>query len=187
MVAAGVEAEPGMRIGDFCAAPGGKSFILASRTGPKGFILAADVSMYRLLQMRKRISLYGITNCSLVCSDLEYSAPAAASLDSVLLDVPCSGLGTIRSNPDIRWLFREENLLRQQSRQAAILRNGYNALAKGRKLFYTSCSTEPEENEDVIRRFLRDETSAELVGEPFYTHADQDEGEGFFMAVIRKS
>ncbi len=175
-----------MKIGDFCAAPGGKSFILASRTGPEGSVIAADVSRPRLLQMRKRMSLYGIDNCGLVCADLQRSSPPVAPLDSVLLDVPCSGLGTIRSNPDIRWLFKEENLLQQQLRQSAILRNGFRALAKGRKLFYTSCSTEPEENEEVISRFLRDETSAELEGEPFYTHADHDEGEGFFMAVIKR-
>lgn len=187
MVAARVGAEPGMIIGDFCAAPGGKSFILSSRTGPGGSVIAGDISRNRLLQMKKRIKLYGIDNCSLICADVEASVPVARGLDAILLDVPCSGLGTIRSNPDIRWLFKEENLLNQKVRQSSILRNGFQALEKGRNLFYTSCSTEPEENEEVVRKLLLDEPAAELVGEPYYTLADQDEGEGFFIAVIRRA
>ena len=187
MVAAGIKAEPGMRIGDFCAAPGGKSFILSSCVGPGGMVLAADISRPRLFQMAERMELYEIGNCSLVCADLESSVPPARGLDVILLDVPCSGLGTIRSNPDIRWLFKEEDILKQRVRQSAILRNGFASLAKGRKLFYTSCSTEPEENDEVITGLLQDEPAAELVGEPFYTLAGQDEGEGFFMAVIRRS
>ncbi len=187
MVAAGIKAEPGMRIGDFCAAPGGKSFILSSCVLPGGMVIAGDVSRPRLFQMTKRMKLYGIDNCSLVCADLELSSPPARDLDVILLDVPCSGLGTIRSNPDIRWLFKEEDLLKQQARQSAILKNGFASLAKGRKLFYSSCSTEPEENEEVIMGLLQDEPAAELLGEPFYTLVGQDEGEGFFMAVIRRS
>ncbi|MFH1964935.1 MAG: hypothetical protein ABIJ42_05275, partial [Acidobacteriota bacterium] len=152
-----------------------------------GSVIAGDISMNRLLQMKKRIKLYGIDNCSLICADVEASAPVARGLDAILLDVPCSGLGTIRSNPDIRWLFKEENLPTQKARQSAILRNGFQALGKGRNLFYTSCSTEPEENEEVIRELLLDESAAELMGEPYYTLADQDEGEGFFIAVIRRA
>jgi len=186
-VAAAVEVEPGMRIGDFCAAPGGKSFILASRTGPGGLVLALDVSRSRLLQMKQRMELYGVGNCLLGCADLEKAGPPARGLDAVLLDVPCSGIGTIRSNPDIRWIFREEDLPRQQARQAAILRNGFRCLDRKQKLFYTTCSTEPEENEEVIRGFLRDEPGAELAGEPFHTLSYQDHGEGFFVAAIRRT
>jgi len=187
MIASAVEAEPGMKIGDFCAAPGGKSFILSDRTGPGGIVLAADISRPRLRQMKLRMFHYGIGNCSMVCADMESSAPPARGLDRILLDVPCSGLGTIRSNPDIRWLFKEENLLKHKARQLLILRNGFYALEKGKKLFYTSCSTEPEENEQVIEAFLQAEPAAELLGEPLYTLADQDEGEGFFMAALKRS
>ncbi len=187
LVAARVEAEPGMKIGDFCAAPGGKSFILSARTGPGGMVFASDISLPRLLQMKQRMAFYRINNCSLVRADLESSPPPCRGLDVSLLDVPCSGLGTVRSNPDIRWLFKEDDLLKMQSRQAAVLGNCFKLLERGRKIYYSTCSTEPEENEDVIAGLLLDEPSAELEGEPFYTLAGQDEGEGFFMAVIRKA
>ena len=186
MVASRVGVEPGMRIGDFCAAPGGKSFILAEQALPGGFVLSADISSRRLRQMQLRLKHYEISNCALVRADMEKSAPPAMDLDRILLDVPCSGLGTIRSNPDIRWLFREENLEKNQGRQLKILENGFKALAKGQLLFYTSCSSEPEENEQVINEFLRREPSAVLRGEPLYTLVDQEEGEGFFLAALKK-
>jgi len=187
LIAFHVEAEPGMRVGDLCAAPGGKSFILADRTGPKGIVAASDISCSRLRQMQQRMIHYGIANCHLACADLEASLPPFSGLDSVLLDVPCSGLGTLSSNPEIRWLLREEDLLEHQARQAAILGNCFKSLRKGQKIYYSTCSSEPEENEEVVEALLRDEPSAELIGEPFNTIEDQLEGEGFFLAAIRKS
>ena len=184
MVAERVGVEPGMKVGDLCAAPGGKSFIFSDRAGAAGLVLAADRSRPRLRQMQRRMRHYRIDNCSLICADLELSVPPARGLDRILLDVPCSGLGTIRSNPDIRWLFKEEDLLRHKERQFTILQNGFKILEKGKKLFYTSCSTEPEENELVIRDFLQSEPGASLEDEPLRTLSAQDEGEGFFMAGL---
>lgn len=186
LVASVVEAEPGMRVGDFCAAPGGKSFILASRIGREGVVFASDVSRSRLEQMKKRMRHYGIDNCHLTCADLEASPPPFKGIDSCLLDVPCSGLGTIRSNPEIRWLLVEADLLKHQARQSAILHNCFRMLERGQRLYYSTCSSEPEENQEVIEGLLRNEPSAELAGEPFNTLDDQLQGEGYFLAEIRR-
>jgi 16S rRNA (cytosine967-C5)-methyltransferase len=104
-------------------------------------------------------------------------------MDLILLDVPCSGLGTLSSNPEIRWLVKEEMLAGYQRRQLNILNNGFKSLRPGGKLLYSTCSTEPEENEEVIDQFLAREKSARL-DEVFLKPRP---GKGFFGACLLKS
>jgi 16S rRNA (cytosine967-C5)-methyltransferase len=173
-------------VADLCAAPGGKTFLMAERLNPGSRIFCSDIDAERLKQTRRRAHLYGITGLFFVQMDLRCKAAYTDRFDTVLLDVPCSGTGTLRSNPDARWRIQEPDLLRHQDRQLSLLRNAFSLLLPGRELIYSTCSTEPEENEDVVGQFLAVERSAELAADYFRTFPHQDRGEGFFAARVRR-
>ncbi|MGH9340083.1 MAG: transcription antitermination factor NusB [Acidobacteriota bacterium] len=186
------------RLGDFCAAPGGKSFLIASQMQQGSRLVCADFDSQRLEETRARANFYNIPGAAsglrsqasglyFVHADLSRSAPFQDCFDFVLLDVPCSGLGTLRSNPDIRWKAREEDLDRFHAKQVAILANGFAALQPGGELIYSTCSTEPEENESVVREFLAQETRARKAAEPFKTPVEERPGDCFFAVRIRRA
>ncbi len=170
-------------IGDFCAAPGGKTFILASRAPSAARILCSDLSMRRLRDMRGRAALYAVPRLDFVNADASQS-PFSSRFDFILVDVPCTGLGTLRSNPDIKWKILEEHLERYQAREIAILTQSFAALRPGGQLVYSTCSTEPEENEEVVEAFLQSEADARLLGPFFRSYPMEHLGECFFAARI---
>ncbi len=174
-----------LRLGDFCAAPGGKSFILAAHKGPGAVIFSADRSFPRLQAMRERAVLHQIPDLRILCADLTAPVPFKEKFDFVLLDVPCSGLGTVGANPDIRWKIEEAHLRRFHDRQAAILEHGFDALCPGGLLLYSTCSTEPEENEDVINEFSARRPEASVLGDPYRSFPQPGSGGYFFAARIR--
>jgi 16S rRNA (cytosine967-C5)-methyltransferase len=173
------------KIADPCAAPGGKAFILAWRTCGKARIHCSDVSMIRLREMKKRAQVLRVPDLSYSVADLTQPAPFKPVFDFVLLDVPCTGLGTLRSNPDIRWKIQPSHLPRFHARQLAILQNGFRVVASGGRLLYATCSTEPEENEEVVEKFLADEPKAVLVRPYNRTFPQEHLGDCFFAAEIR--
>jgi len=140
------------RVLDLCAAPGGKTAILAERL-PGAEITAVDVSRSRLAAMRKRMP-------PAIAERMRFEVADAAKLglkpewDVILCDVPCSGTGTMARNPEIRLRVTGEDLARQHARQAAILRAGLKGLKPGGRLVYSTCSLEPEENEQVVSEVL---------------------------------
>lgn len=177
----------GSIVGDLCAAPGGKSFILAARKDPSSRLICADSSFPRLQEMRLRAQLYGISGLQIVQGDIERGLWLKnSSFDSILLDVPCSGLGTIRSHPDIRWRLQENDLIRFQIRQRNLLENGFQALRRNGILTYATCSSEPEENEQVVEAYLAKEKSAQRFSADFRCFPDETGGEFFFAARIRR-
>ncbi|MBI4446941.1 MAG: hypothetical protein HY645_13680 [Acidobacteria bacterium] len=149
-------------LADFCAAPGGKSFIIAARKVAGSTLVCCEVSARRLWSMKARSQQAAVPGLSFVQADLQQSAPFRCSFEFALLDVPCSGLGTLRSNPDIRWKIQEEDLQNLKTKQLRLLRNGFDAVGKGGELIYSTCSTEPEENEQVVEQFLSEDPRAEL-------------------------
>jgi 16S rRNA (cytosine967-C5)-methyltransferase len=155
----------GENVLDCCAAPGGKTAILAERN-PKSALLACDVSRRRLDEMRGLLR-------SVRGARISYEACDAAKLsydkifDLILCDVPCSGTGTIARNPEIRHRLVPAEFSRQHSRQVAILLSAMRALKPGGRLIYSSCSLEPEENESVIQDCLS--------GRPEYSEVDLSE------------
>ncbi len=173
-------------VGDLCAAPGGKTFILAGRAEPGTRILCSDLDFARLNQVRKRAEHYGISGLFFVQMDLTQPAACSRCFQTLLLDVPCSGTGTFRSNPDARWRTEERDLKEFHNRQILLLRNAFSVLLPGGDLIYSTCSTEPEENEDVVEEFLLCEKSSELLGDYFRTFPTQQEGDGFFAARVRR-
>ena len=174
-------------LGDFCCAPGGKSFIISSQMKAESNLFCCDSSWQRLEKTRERARLYGVPDLNLVRADMLESAPFKQRFDFVLLDAPCSGLGTLRSNPDIRWRVQEADLERFHSRQCRLLENSFAVLGSGGELVYSTCSTEPEENELVVEEFLKRESRAVLIGDFIRTFPGPHPGQGFFAARIRYS
>jgi 16S rRNA (cytosine967-C5)-methyltransferase len=158
---AGGSSKKGTRnILDACAAPGGKTLILAERN-PGAKILACESSKPRLEQMRKRFAgLKHRVECRLQDSA---QLDTTEAFDLALADVPCSGTGTLGRNPEIRHRLRAEDLERQAERQRAILKAVLRAVRPGGRVFYSTCSLEPEENEQVVASVLAETPEARLI------------------------
>ncbi len=149
----------GSTILDCCAAPGGKTLILAERN-PQARIVACESNAQRLEQLRKRLADLGErVECRLADVSL---LPEDSVFDLVLADVPCSGTGTLGRNPEIRHRLRPEDLARQAERQRAILHVALRAVRPGGRVVYSTCSLEPEENEQVISSVLEQTSNARL-------------------------
>jgi 16S rRNA (cytosine967-C5)-methyltransferase len=147
----------GTAILDCCAAPGGKTLILAERN-PQARILACESSSTRLEQMAKRLSAH---SAQIECRLADAAALVQnAAFDLALADVPCSGTGTLGRNPEIRHRLRPEEFTRQAERQRAILVAALRALRPGGRVVYSTCSLEPEENEQVIAAVLAESPQA---------------------------
>ncbi len=145
---------------DACAAPGGKTLILAERN-PQARIVACESSAPRLEQMRMRLAFLGER---IECRLADATALSdEAVYDLVLADVPCSGTGTLGRNPEIRHRLGLEDLRRQAERQRAILSAALRAVRPGGSVVYSTCSLEPEENEQVVTAVLATTPSARLV------------------------
>ena len=145
---------PGALVLDTCAAPGGKTTALAAAMENRGRLVACDVRPRRVELLRNTVAASGASNVSLVRANLLRSLPFRASFDCVLVDAPCSGLGTLRRDPDIRWRRLEEDLPALAAAQLTMLQHAAEAVAPGGRLIYATCSSEPEENEGVAGAFL---------------------------------
>jgi 16S rRNA (cytosine967-C5)-methyltransferase len=141
---------PGRYILDCCAAPGGKTAAMATRL-PEAQIVAAELHPHRATLLRR---LAPQQNVEVITADA-LSLPYGPDFDRVLADVPCSGTGTLARNPEIKWKLKPEDLSDLQSRQIAILRAAMRHVAPGGRLVYSTCSLEPEENEQVVRAALQ--------------------------------
>jgi len=144
-------AMPGARrVWDCCAAPGGKTLILARRLGTAE-IVASDVSAKRLAQTEARLQRYSYAErVRFAMADATDAKAVEGSFDLILCDAPCSGTGTLAGNPEIRHRLKVEELARQSERQTAILKGALKRLAPGGRLVYSTCSLEPEECERVV-------------------------------------
>jgi 16S rRNA (cytosine967-C5)-methyltransferase len=139
----------GRRILDCCAAPGGKTAAMAIRL-PEAEIVATELHPHRATLLRR---LAPQQNVEVVTADA-LALPYGADFDRVLADVPCSGTGTLARNPEIKWKLKPEDLLDLQARQIGILRAAMRHVSPGGRLVYSTCSLEPEENEQVIASSL---------------------------------
>jgi 16S rRNA (cytosine967-C5)-methyltransferase len=158
---------------DCCAAPGGKTLILAERN-PTARIMACESSAPRLEQMRKRLaSLGNRVECRLADAT---ALTEEAAFDLALADVPCSGTGTLGRNPEIRHRLRMEDLARQAERQRAILTATLRAVRPSGRVVYSTCSLEPEENEQVVAAVLAANPNARLLSLEGRLNGLRDEG-----------
>ncbi len=163
MVAHLVGAQPGQTVLDLCAAPGGKAILLARAVGPNGQVIATDLHEHRLRSTREQLTRTHTSNVRLLALDATRPLPFTRSFDHILVDAPCSGTGTLARNPEIRWRLKPEDLAASHRQQVAMLRNALKALSPGGHLVYSTCSLEPEENEQVAAEVLSSDSSVHVV------------------------
>ncbi|HXX20985.1 MAG TPA: 16S rRNA (cytosine(967)-C(5))-methyltransferase RsmB [Candidatus Acidoferrum sp.] len=155
--------QPGHRVLDLCAAPGGKTAALARAAGRNGRVIAADRHAHRLKAMQAQFDRLKLDGVRLVELDAEQPLPFGVKFDRILVDAPCSGTGTLARHPEIRWRLRPEQLAEFHQLQVRMLRNAVASLAPRGRLVYSTCSIEPEENEDVVAEVLSAEASIRQV------------------------
>jgi 16S rRNA (cytosine967-C5)-methyltransferase len=143
---------------DCCAAPGGKTAALAARM-PQATIVAAELHPHRARLLRKMVPQENVLVVTADALHLPFRGP----FDRVLADVPCSGTGTLARNPEIKWRLKPEDLSDLHARQQAILTSALHQLAPGGRLVYSTCSLEPEENEQVVAACLQDHHEFRLI------------------------
>ena len=154
LVSLAVEAQAGERVLDLCASPGGKSMAMAADMRDTGTLVASDVRPRRLMLLKETIRMSGARHTYVVQVPASGPLPFDATFDRVLVDAPCSGLGTIRRDPDIRWRRVESDLAALARDQLTLLSRAAAVLKSGGRLVYATCSSEPEENEEVVDAFL---------------------------------
>jgi 16S rRNA (cytosine967-C5)-methyltransferase len=146
---------PGERVLDACAAPGGKTSYLAQLMKNEGLIVACDVSQDRLARMRENLERLSVSNVEVRRADWLHAPPEPKEIgkfDRILLDAPCSNTGVIRRRVDVRWRLRGEDFERMPEVQIGLIKNLARLLKPGGTLVYSTCSMEPEENDEVARR-----------------------------------
>jgi len=203
--------EPGDRVLDLCAAPGGKTPVLARAAGSTGFVVAADRHAHRLKAMRAQFNRVRLTGVHLVELNAEQFLPFRESFDRILVDAPCSGTGTLARHPEIRWRLRPQQLAEFHQLQVRLFGNATTHLKPGGEIVYSTCSMEPEENEEVVaevlgsrpairrlgvrmpaerlRPHLRDRSQAEglFAGDGYFrTSPAAEHTDGFFAATLER-
>jgi 16S rRNA (cytosine967-C5)-methyltransferase len=185
-IGAFVGVQPGMRVVDACAGAGGKTLHLASLMHNKGQIIALDVERWKLDELRRRVQRNGVAIVETRLIDTTKVVKRLyGSADRLLLDVPCSGLGVLRRNPDAKWRLstnRLEGLLRLQ---ADILQRYAPIVKPGGQLVYATCSLLPRENEQQVAAFLLQNPGYRLLAEQHISPVDHN-ADGFYMARIER-
>jgi 16S rRNA (cytosine967-C5)-methyltransferase len=148
----------GSRILDCCAAPGGKSRALAD-SNPSALVVAAELHPHRARLLQKLVTA---KNVRVIVADAR-ALPTTAGFDGVLVDVPCSGTGTLARNPEIKWRLKAEDLADLRARQLAILHSAMQHVASGGRLVYSTCSLEKEENEEIVEKARSADSSFRLL------------------------
>lgn len=197
-----VDPRPGESVLDLCAAPGGKALAIAERVAAEGRVVALDRRVSRARLLGRLGARAGASRLFPVAADGR-AVPLRGSFAKILLDAPCTSLGTLRRNPDIKWRVRESDLDAMAALQLELLHRAGEALASGGRLVYATCSTEPEENEEVVARFLDERRGAfrSLPAEPalpqparslvdhsgaLRTSPERDGLDGYFACVLTR-
>ncbi|MDT7687971.1 MAG: rRNA (cytosine967-C5)-methyltransferase [Acidobacteriota bacterium] len=199
LVAHVVGARAGERVLDVCAAPGSKTTHIAALAGGRARILACDLHEHRLRLIVEACARLGASGVSMVALNAEAGLPfAEGAFDRVLVDAPCTGTGTLRHNPEIRWRLVPASFKQLQTVQARILSAASRVVGRGGRLVYSTCSVEREENEEVVEAFLRDNTGFKQAdSEPAppalllpsgaaRTWPHRDDVDGFYVATLLK-
>ena len=182
-----MKVEPGHRVIDACAGAGGKTLHIASLMKNKGKVIAMDVEDFKLAEMKKRLRRSGV---DIVETKLIDSTKVIKRLEStadrVLLDVPCSGLGVLRRNPDTKWKITEERLEELREIQKNIINDYSKMVKKGGYLVYATCSLLPSENRDQVDWLLEKNPGAWELEEDLKLFPHQDRFDGFYMARLKR-
>lgn len=184
LVAGIVDAEPGERVLDLCAAPGGKTTLMADRSGDRAMIVAGDLSTTRMATVVATMRLHALESVKLVLLDAAEQLPFEhRSFDKVLVDAPCSGTGTLRRNPEIRWRLSPADLAALAEQQKRILTRAVEMVKPGGRLIYSTCSVEYDENEQVIQDVLVSDNRFRPLN-MIRTWPHREGCDGFFITVF---
>jgi 16S rRNA (cytosine967-C5)-methyltransferase len=206
MVALLVDAQPGQRVIDFCAGAGGKTLAMAATMNNKGRILAWDTSEKRLKQLAPRLRRAGVDNVQshVITSENDaFIKRHKGTADRVLVDAPCSGSGTWRRNPDLKWRFTQADLDEVTAVQQSVLASAARLVKPGGRLIYATCSILEIENERQVEHFLKNVNHFRVVcarkiwdktlpaGDAddasfLWVTPHQDGVDGFFAAVLER-
>jgi len=202
LVARALDPRAGERVLDLCAAPGGKSTHLAALMGGGGEVVAVERHVGRAQELKRTARRLGAANVRVEVADAALERPEGAVFDRVLVDPPCSGLGTLQARADLRWRVTAQGVVEMARAQAAILAAGAAAVRPGGVLVYSTCTISPTENELQIAAFLDshpgftlDDLGAELPAlrhpsprapETVLTLPHRDRTAGFFIARLRR-
>ena len=196
-----VEAKPGETVLDLCAAPGGKTILLAEEMQGTGRLISCDAAENRVRLIRTAVERMGFANVEALCNDATRPNPKLPAADRILVDAPCSGLGILAKKPDIRYKTlpkdRHDELLATQS---AILDTAASLLKAGGRLVYSTCTIDPAENEDQVAAFLARHPEFSVVTPEVPFPAGMTVGEhgalsvptrtgmdGFFLCAMQKA
>ncbi|HEU4932939.1 MAG TPA: 16S rRNA (cytosine(967)-C(5))-methyltransferase RsmB [Pyrinomonadaceae bacterium] len=186
LVARELDVKPNERVLDLCAAPGGKTTLMADRSEDRAFIVAADISATRMATVVNTMRLHELKSIKPTLVDAVESLPfVEGSFDRVLVDAPCSGTGTLRRNPEIRWRLTPVDIVKLAEQQKQILRRAVEMVKPGGRLVYSTCSVEPEENEEVIEEVLVPDTRFELL-KTTRTWPQREGCDGFFISIFQR-
>lgn len=182
-----MKVEPGMRIIDACAGAGGKTLHISSLMKNKGKIIAMDVEDFKLIEMKKRLRRAGvdIAEAKLIDST-KVIKRLEGTADRVLLDVPCSGLGVLRRNPDTKWKMTEERLEELRKIQKEILADYSKMVKKGGYLIYATCSLLPSENREQVDWFLEQNPVQWELEEDLKLFPHRDRFDGFYVSRLKR-
>lgn len=180
-----LQVEPGMQVIDACSGGGGKALHLAAIMKNKGRVIAMDVEEWKLNQLKIRAKRAGAFNIETrLIEDSKTIKRLENKADRLLLDVPCSGLGVIKRNPDAKWKLSEEFIETTKTLQQKLLREYSTMLKPGGYMVYSTCSILPSENREQVDLFLKEHSGFEFVQEK---HIYPSQGfDGFYMALIKK-
>lgn len=180
-----VKAEPKQRILDYCAGSGGKTLGFAPAMKGSGQIYVHDIRPHALQEAKKRLKRAGVQNYQILLPDSSEIRKLKKKMDVVLVDAPCSGTGTLRRNPDMKWKFDEEVLDRLIGQQRMIFEKALSFLSEEGRIIYSTCSILTEENQAQVEHFLST-YSLQIEGEIFQSFPAKGEMDGFFGVVLRK-
>lgn len=200
LVARALDPRPGERVLDLCAAPGGKSTHIAALIGDEGEVVAVERNRARAAELDATARRLHAHSVRVELADAVEARPEGSVYDRVLIDPPCSGLGTLQARPDLRWHVTAEGIGELTQIQAAILDAGAKALRPGGVMVYSTCTISPQENEQQVERFLQrnshfalDDLSHEqrshihpCMSEALLTMPHRDRTAGFFIARLRR-
>lgn len=182
LVAHRANAQTGERVLDLCASPGGKTMILRDAVGDEGITIACDFRPARVELLKRTLSSQHLT-VPIVRLDAGAPLPFREAFDRVLIDAPCSGLGTIRRDPDVKWSRQPADLERFAAEQLRMLSHAADVVRNGGALVYATCSSEPDENERVVARFLDARRDYRLDSE-MRTLPFRDALDAYYAAVL---
>lgn len=177
---------PGQSVMDYCAGSGGKTLGFAYRMQGKGQIYLHDIRPHALEDARKRLKRAGIQNAQVINSDEEAKLKKLKKkMDWVIVDAPCSGTGTLRRNPDMKWKFSAEMMTRLVGQQRSIFEKALSFLAPEGRILYSTCSILREENEEQIAHFMKT-YDLEIDGETFHSIPSKGGMDGFYGVLLRR-